>query len=74
MEKIEKIKKIKHNNEHFWRSLPGVVSIGIGLVNTKDPGIIIGVKNKKSSLINEIPSDIEGVPIEIKVVNELKAF
>jgi len=74
MDIIEKVKKIKHNNEKDWLAISEVVSVGIGYVQEKELGIIIGVKSKKKSIVKKIPDQIDGIKIEIKTVNELKAL
>ena len=74
MDILEKAKKIKHNNEREWLAISEVVSVGIGYVQEKEMGIIIGVKNKKKSIVKKIPAQIDGVKIEIKTVNELRAL
>jgi hypothetical protein len=74
MDILQKIKKIKHNNEKNWLAIAGVVSVGIGYVEENQLGIIIGVKNKSDSVSAKIPLQIDGIDIKIKIVDDIKAF
>ncbi|HED10560.1 MAG TPA: hypothetical protein ENJ10_07710 [Caldithrix abyssi] len=70
---LERAKRVKRAHEHEWLALSNVVSIGIGNVHGVT-GIIIGVKNHPDAVREKIAAEIEGIPIEIKTLRELKAL
>ncbi len=72
-EALERARRVKRSHEREWLALANVVSIGIGDVDGKT-GIIIGVKNHPGSLRGKIAAEIEGIPVAIKTVRELKAL
>ncbi len=72
-EALERAKRVKRRHESDWLAISNVVSIGIGEIDNT-AGIYIGVVNHPESLREKIPPKIDGVPIEIKTVRELKAL
>ncbi|RMH65831.1 MAG: hypothetical protein D6677_01500 [Calditrichaeota bacterium] len=70
---LEKAKHIKKQHQADWLRHGNVVSIGIAAVGKKT-GIIIGVKNNPDALRDKIPENIDGVPILIKTIRELRAL
>lgn len=75
MEKpIEKAKKVKSEHQDEWLSYTAVVSIGVGFVEEDVIGIIIGVTGKISAFKDKIPDKIDGVPISVKRVNQIRAL
>ena len=73
-EVLEKVKKIKRKYEDEWMSYPGVTSVGIGYVQQNTLGIIIGVKGKIDTIRNEIPEQIDNIPITVKTIPEIRAL
>jgi len=52
-------------------SIPGVVGTGQGVQDDK-PCIIVFVEEKTDSLAQEIPSTLEGWPVRVDVVGEIR--
>lgn len=73
-ETLEKAKRVKLENESEWIAIPEVVSVGVGYVQENEIGIIIGVKNGKIAVAEQIPNEIDGISIEVKTVNQLRAL
>lgn len=65
-ENIQHIKNIKKVYEKKWLKMKDVTGIGIGLTGSKKMGIIVSVSNESKKVKSAIPSEIEGVPVEIK--------
>ena len=65
---------MKSKYQEEWLSHEPVVSIGIGYVKNDVLGIIIGIKGKLNSVERKIPDNIDGVPIILKTVKELRAL
>ncbi|HHM02938.1 MAG TPA: hypothetical protein ENJ15_07970 [Caldithrix abyssi] len=70
---LERAKRVKRGHESSWLAISNVVSIGIGEIDNT-AGIIIGVRNHPESVREKVPPKIDGVPIVIKTVRELKAL
>lgn len=69
----QKAKQVKRDYEKKWLSIEGVTAVGVGLINDKDIGIIISVKSTLGKIRSQIPSEIEGIPIQIQETGEFKA-
>jgi hypothetical protein len=79
---IEKIQAVKENYQDFLLSKPNVVGVGAGLRHregkrTDQLALVVMVDKKVPKvLLNEqdmIPAEIDGVPIDVKEVGQLKA-
>lgn len=67
---IQEVKK-KHQNELM--SLPGVVSVGIGLNDQGQQVIVVGMSEDKPVDKTKIPASIDGFTVTVKLVGTLKA-
>ena len=73
MADIDKIKKVKQLHEDKWLALDGVVAVGIGLVQGDRGGIIISVEANRDTIREQIPSEVEGVPVKVQVTGHFEA-
>ncbi|MBM4464694.1 MAG: hypothetical protein FJ014_03870 [Chloroflexi bacterium] len=80
---IEEIKAIKDRHEEDLLQKKNVVGLGIGYkeVEGQDIGLlslVVMVKKKEApsqlDVVDLIPSDIEGVPVDVKEVGEIVAL
>lgn len=55
-------------------SKEGVVGIGIGETATKEPCIKVYVKERSPKVEEVIPKELEGYPVEIEEIGEVKAL
>jgi len=53
--------------------LPGVVSVGIGLNKNGQSVIIIGLDGPNAETEAQLPSMLEGYPVEARIVGTVKA-
>jgi hypothetical protein len=67
------IKDVKKRHEARLLELPGVVSVGIGLNRNGQSAIIIGLDRSIAERESQLPSMLEGYPVEIRIVGTLKA-
>jgi hypothetical protein len=67
----KKIQEVKKRYEKNWLSIKGVISVGIGTVSNGKVGIIVSVVSAKPEIKKFIPSEIEGIAIEIAETWEL---
>jgi hypothetical protein len=73
-DRLEKIREIKKKYEKTWLSIKEIVAVGIGETSEGSLGIIISVKDDAGKYKNQIEQNIEGVPIEIQEIGEIKAL
>ena len=67
------IKEAKKQHEARLLKLPGVVSVGIGLTENGQSAIIIGLQGPDTETEAQLPSMIEGYPVEVRIVGTVKA-
>ena len=79
---IDQIRQVKRAYENMLLGLPNVVGVGIGLrqqggVRKDTPALVVMVTHKlpPSSLAQQevIPAEIEGVPVDVQEVGEIRA-
>lgn len=73
-ENIEKAKAAKQKIEASWLGIEGVVGIGIGLTSSGQVGIIVSTRDDPAQLQDRIPSQVEGVPVELQRSGEIRAL
>ncbi len=67
------IHTIKHQHEAKLLALSGVVSVGIGLNQEKQPAIIIGIEREDEELRRQLPTQLDGIPVIVRIVGTVKA-
>jgi len=70
---LEKAIKVKEKYALELMSIPGVVGVGVG-GKEECAKIIVNVIKLTESLKNEIPEELEGVPVEVVETGVLKAL
>ena len=80
---IEQVKKIKARYEKELMKLANVIGIGVGFKRkngqtTDKVALVVNVTEKKSmdtlSFQDIVPSELEGVPVDVQEVGEIKAI
>jgi hypothetical protein len=66
------IEQALKDNTPKWMALAGVVGTGLSECDGK-PCIRVFVTAKSDSLSKEIPSEVDGYPVEIEITGEFKA-
>lgn len=61
---------MQHESE--WMELEEVVAVGIGMVENR-PGIIISVRSTPDSVRQQVPVEIDGIPIRVEESGEISA-
>jgi hypothetical protein len=67
------IQDVKKKHEAKLMSLPGVVSVGIGLGPGGRPAVIVGLDKSRPEVQAQIPSQLEGHPLIIQILGLIKA-
>ncbi len=70
----QKLKRVKQKVEREWLNIPGVVAVGIGKTGTGKPGLIVSVTELSMEIQTMIPTEIEGVPVELKESGPFQAL
>jgi len=82
-EQLDRLRAVKAAHEADLMGKPNVVGVGIGLRQregqlTEEPAIVVSVTHKvPASQLGSwdvIPCELEGVPVDVQVVGELRAF
>lgn len=71
---VKKATEIKQRYEPKWLAIPGVTAVGVGQIGEDRIGIIISVANNTDKIRKQLPADVEGVPVEVRVSGEFKPF
>ena len=67
------IKDVKKRHQARLLGLPGVVSVGIGINRNGQTAIIIGLDGPNVESEGQLPSMLEGYPVEVRIIGTLKA-
>jgi hypothetical protein len=67
------VARTKAQVEAGFLSMEGVVSVGLGRDREGHDAIIVGVRRERSKTAAVLPHDVDGVPIVVEEVGELKA-
>ena len=79
---VERAKQVKARHEVELMALPGVVGVGIGLRQrgaklTDEVAIVVMAKGKrpddKIKYSGRLPTELEGVPVDIQIVGDIQA-
>jgi hypothetical protein len=82
-EQLDRLRAVKAAHESDLMGKPNVVGVGIGLRQregqlTEEAAIVVSVTHKvpasQLSPWEVIPCELEGVPVDVQVVGELRAF
>jgi hypothetical protein len=80
---IEQVKKIKARYEKKLMKLANVVGVGVGFKHkdgqpTNEVALVVNVSEKKPSADlskqDLVPSELEGVPVDVQEVGKIKAL
>jgi len=71
--KMERVKSVKQKYESQWIRIPGVESVGLGLLLDGNPGILIGVSKDQEEMRKVLPESIDAVLVEIFFCGSIEA-
>ncbi|MBC9796901.1 hypothetical protein [Sinomicrobium weinanense] len=71
---LKKAMEIKRRYERHWLDISGVTAVGVGQVEQGRTGIIVSVTDDGNHIREQIPSEVEGVTVEIQVSGILRSF
>ena len=68
------IRHAKKQHEARLLQLPDVLSVGIGKDENGSPAIIVGLKCPNPQTESQIPARLEGHPVQIRIVGNIRAL
>lgn len=72
-DQANKALEVKRKNEKNWMAVEGVVAVGVGMEKGK-PAIIVSVKKDPDAIRKQIPSAVDGIPVQIQFTGNMKAL
>lgn len=66
--------EVKRKHEKAWLAVRGVVAVGVGQGADTAPCIVVSVESDPERIRREIPAEVEGVPVEIRVSGPMRAL
>jgi hypothetical protein len=67
------INDVKARHEAALLRLPDVVSVGIGLDENSNPAIIVGLKRPNPETESQLPTQLQGYTVLVRIVGEIRA-
>ena len=67
------IEEVKNRHEAQLLSLPGVVSVGIGLDDNKQAIIVVGISADNEALKARLPQQLEGHRVSVEYIGKVRA-
>ena len=67
------IQDAKAQHEAELMAMPGVVSVGIGMNDDGNEVIVVGIDRDQPSIRAQVPQSVEGYPVRVEVVGNIKA-
>ncbi|HDI10702.1 MAG TPA: hypothetical protein ENF77_00025 [Candidatus Acetothermia bacterium] len=67
---LEKAREVLRRHRAWFFSLPGVVGVGI---SSREGEAVIEILLEREPSSGDIPAEIEGVPLRVRTVGELRA-
>lgn len=61
------IQDVKNRHVEQLMSLPGIVSVGIGLDDNKHPIIIVAIEKDDSEILSKLPKQLEGYNVHTQI-------
>jgi len=67
------IKDVKTQHEERLLQLPGVVTVGIGQDENGNPAIIVSLECPDPETESQLPTQLEGFSVVVRIVGRIKA-
>ncbi|MGH7483212.1 MAG: hypothetical protein ACRELV_13750 [Longimicrobiales bacterium] len=65
---------MKRAHEASWMALDEVVAVGVGRLADGQDGILVSVRSDPEKVTRLLPASVDGVPVEIRVVGDVRAL
>lgn len=66
------IQEVKNQNASRFLSMPGVVSVGIGLADNGQEAIIVGLDGPRPATAAQIPATLEGYVVQVNIIGSIQ--
>lgn len=71
---LDRIHEAKRRHQARWMALDDVVAVGVGRLADDRNGIVVSVRADTDQVREAVPDSVEGVPVEIRVVGDVRAL
>lgn len=71
---LEEIRAVKRAHEARWLALDEVVAVGLGRTDDGRDAIVVSVRSDTGEVRERVPEAVDGVPVEVRVVGDLRAL
>lgn len=71
---LEEIRAVKRAHEARWLALDEVVAVGLGRKDDGRDAIVVSVRSDTGAVRKRVPDTVDGVPVEVRVVGDLRAL
>lgn len=71
---LEEIRAAKRAHEARWLALDDVVAVGIGRLAAGGDGLVVSVRAHTDEVRERVPDSVGGVPVEVRVVGDVRAL
>jgi hypothetical protein len=68
------IREVKARHEEHLLSMPGVVSVGIGMSPEGKPEIVVGMDRERPETAMQIPGELEGFRTRVEIAGAIRAL
>lgn len=72
-DQTQKAKTVKQRHEKEWLRMEEVTGVGVGLVKGGEIGILVSVTGRTKRVREQIPDQVEGIPVEVNVTGAFRA-
>lgn len=70
---LERVRAVKRAHEADWLRVPGVVGVGIALLEDGCEGIVVSIEGSPERVRPHVPADVDGVRVELRETGPLRA-
>ena len=74
MNELSKVTQVKEKYESWLLSIEGVVGVGVGKSATGKPCIKVYTREGGAQVQQFLPSELDGIEVEPRLVGELRAY
>lgn len=71
---LDEIRAVMRAHQARWLAMEDVVAVGIGRLADGRGGILVSVRSDAEAFRDRLPRSIDGVPVEVRGVGDIRAL
>lgn len=71
---LDEIRAVMRAHQARWLAMEDVVAVGIGRLADDRDGILVSVRSDAEAFRDRLPRSIDGVPLEVRGVGDIRAL